>query len=79
MRLKPVGGKLIQHSIPVIELRVPFVQTFMNEVKLRNFHRPPMKRFSHGALAQPIRHPVHPLAKIIKKKAKVFLTKSLSR
>lgn len=70
VRLKPVGGKLIQHSIPVVELRVPFVQTFMGEVKLRNFHRPPMKRYSRGPLSQPIRHPVHPLAKIIRKKAK---------
>ncbi|KAJ1525331.1 hypothetical protein ONE63_010152 [Megalurothrips usitatus] len=71
VRLKPVGGKLIQHSIPVVELRVPFVQTYMGEVKLRNFHRPPLKRFSKGALSQCIRHPVHPLAKIIKKKAKL--------
>lgn len=72
LRLKAVGGKLIQHSIPVVELRAPFVQTYMGEVKLRNFHRPPMKRFSHGVLSQPIRHPVFPLAKIIKKKAKVY-------
>lgn len=71
VRLKPVGGKLIQHSIPIVELRVPFVQTYMGEVKLRNFHRPPIKRFSRGPLSQPTRHPVHPLAKIIKKRAKV--------
>lgn len=70
VRLKPVGGKFIQHSIPVVELRVPFVQTYMGEVKLRNFHRPPMRRFKYGPLSEPIRHPVHPLAKIIKKKAK---------
>lgn len=40
-------------------------------MRLRNFHRPPMKRYSHGAVAQPIFHPVQPLLKNIKKKAKV--------
>jgi len=43
----------------------------MGPMRLRNFHRPPMKRYSHGAVAQPIFHPVQPLLKNIKKKAKV--------
>ncbi|XP_024082109.1 transcription initiation factor TFIID subunit 1 isoform X2 [Cimex lectularius] len=71
LRLKVSGGNLIQHSTPVVELRVPFIQTHMGQVRLRNFHRPPMKRFSHGALAHPGPHPVLPLLKHIKKKAKL--------
>lgn len=72
IRLK-VGGNLLQHSTPVVELRVPFVQTHMGPMRLRNFHRPPLKRFSHGALSQPGPHPVFPLLKHIKKKAKVII------
>ncbi|CAH1372514.1 unnamed protein product [Tenebrio molitor] len=70
MRLKVGGANLIQHSTPVVELRAPFIQTHMGLMRLRNFHRPPMKRFSHGPLAQPGPHPVMPLVKHIKKKAK---------
>ncbi|PNF40464.1 Transcription initiation factor TFIID subunit 1 [Cryptotermes secundus] len=70
LRLKVGGGNLIQHSTPVVELRAPFVQTHMGPMRLRNFHRPPMKRFSHGILAHPGPHPVLPLLKHIKKKAK---------
>ncbi|CAB0008507.1 unnamed protein product [Nesidiocoris tenuis] len=71
LRLKVSGGNLIQHSTPVVELRAPFVQTHMGPMRLRNFHRPPMKRFSHGTLAHPGPHPVTPLLKHIKKKAKL--------
>ena len=71
IRLKVGGGNLIQHSTPVVELRAPFIQTHMGLMRLRNFHRPPMKRFSHGPLAQPGPHSVMPLVKHIKKKAKV--------
>lgn len=71
LRLKVGGGNLIQHSTPVVELRAPFIQTHMGPMRLRNFHRPPMKRFSHGALAHPGPHSVMPLVKHIKKKAKV--------
>jgi len=46
----------------------------MGPMRLRNFHRPPMKRYSHGAVAQPIFHSVQPLLKNIKKKAKVNKT-----
>uniref|UniRef100_A0A146L8G5 Transcription initiation factor TFIID subunit 1 n=5 Tax=Lygus hesperus TaxID=30085 RepID=A0A146L8G5_LYGHE len=71
LRLKVSGGNLIQHSTPVVELRAPFVQTHMGPMRLRNFHRPPMKRFSHGTLAHPGPHAVTPLLKHIKKKAKM--------
>ncbi|XP_071041821.1 transcription initiation factor TFIID subunit 1 isoform X2 [Parasteatoda tepidariorum] len=70
--LKPnVGGNLIQHSIPAIELTQPFFPTHMGPLKLRQFHRPPLKRYSHGSLAQPGFHGVIPLLKHIKKKAKM--------
>ncbi|XP_053594523.1 transcription initiation factor TFIID subunit 1 [Microplitis demolitor] len=70
LRLKVGGGNLIQHSTPVVELRAPFIQTHMGLMRLRNFHRPALKRFSHGPLAHPGPHPVFPLLKHIKKKAK---------
>ncbi|XP_012231076.1 transcription initiation factor TFIID subunit 1 [Linepithema humile] len=70
LRLKVGGGNLIQHSTPVVELRAPFVQTHMGPMRLRNFHRPPVRRFSHGPLAHPGPHSVLPLLKHIKKKAK---------
>ncbi|KAK0086570.1 hypothetical protein PV325_002974 [Microctonus aethiopoides] len=70
LRLKVGGGNLIQHSTPVVELRAPFVQTHMGPMRLRNFHRPAVRRFSHGPLAHPGPHPVWPLLKHIKKKAK---------
>ncbi|XP_033321326.1 TATA-box binding protein associated factor 1 isoform X1 [Megalopta genalis] len=70
LRLKVGGGNLIQHSTPVVELRVPFVQTHMGQMRLRNFHRPPLRKFSHGPLAHPGPHSVLPLLKHIKKKAK---------
>jgi len=69
--LKPtVGGNLIQHSIPALELRQPFFPTFMGPMKLRSFHRPQLKRFSHGTIADALPHGVIPLVKHIKKKAK---------
>lgn len=70
LRLKVCGSDLIQHSTPVVELRAPFVPTHMGPLKLRNFHRLPMKRYSHGPLAHPGPHSVAPLLKHIKKKAK---------
>ncbi|XP_059612108.1 transcription initiation factor TFIID subunit 1 isoform X2 [Phlebotomus argentipes] len=70
LRLKVGGGNLIQHSTPVVELRSPFIPTHMGPMKLRSFHRPPMKKYSHGALAASIPHPVLPLLKHIRKKAK---------
>ncbi|XP_066586394.1 transcription initiation factor TFIID subunit 1 isoform X2 [Prorops nasuta] len=70
LRLKVGGGNLIQHSTPVVELRSPFVQTHMGLMRLRNFHRPPLRKFSNGPLSQPGPHGVSPLIKHIKKKAK---------
>lgn len=73
MRLKVGGGNLIQHSTPVVELRAPFIPTHMGPMKLRGFHRPPCKKYSHGAVAGIDAHPVQPLIKHIKKKAKVTI------
>ncbi|XP_056266046.1 transcription initiation factor TFIID subunit 1 [Pseudoliparis swirei] len=64
------GGNIIQHSIPALELRQPFYPTHMGPMKLRQFHRPTLKKYSFGALAQPGPHAVQPLLKHIKKKAK---------
>ncbi|XP_011494870.1 PREDICTED: transcription initiation factor TFIID subunit 1 isoform X2 [Ceratosolen solmsi marchali] len=71
LRLKVGGGNLIQHSTPVVELRAPFVQTHMGQMRLRNFHRPPLKRYSHGPLSHIGSHGVLPLLKHIKKKSKM--------
>lgn len=68
LRMKVGGNNIIQHSTPVVELRAPHMPTFMNATKLRNFHRPPLRKYSHGALA--ISVPVLPLLKHIRKKAK---------
>uniref|UniRef100_A0A8B9TPA8 Transcription initiation factor TFIID subunit n=1 Tax=Anas platyrhynchos TaxID=8839 RepID=A0A8B9TPA8_ANAPL len=65
------GGNIIQHSIPAVELRQPFFPTHMGPMKLRQFHRPPLKKYSFGALSQPGPHAVQPLLKHIKKKAKM--------
>ncbi|KAG7516654.1 transcription initiation factor TFIID subunit 1-like isoform X3 [Solea senegalensis] len=65
------GGNIIQHSIPALELRQPFFPTHMGPMKLRQFHRNTLKKYSFGALAQPGPHPAQPLLKQIKKKAKM--------
>ncbi|XP_060688732.1 transcription initiation factor TFIID subunit 1 isoform X2 [Hemiscyllium ocellatum] len=65
------GGNIIQHSIPAVELRQPFFPTHMGPMKLRQFHRPTLKKYSFGALSQPGPHSVYPLLKHIKKKAKM--------
>uniref|UniRef100_A0A8C1HJW2 Transcription initiation factor TFIID subunit 1 n=1 Tax=Cyprinus carpio carpio TaxID=630221 RepID=A0A8C1HJW2_CYPCA len=65
------GGNIIQHSIPAVELRQPFFPTHMGPMKLRQFHRPSLKKYSFGALSQPGPHPAQPLLKHIKKKAKM--------
>ncbi|VVD00816.1 transcription initiation factor TFIID subunit 1 isoform X1 [Leptidea sinapis] len=70
-RLKVAGGQLIQHSTPVVELRAPFIQTHMGPARLRAFHRPPIRKLSYGPLAASGPHPVQPLLKHIKKKAKL--------
>ncbi|XP_034132637.1 transcription initiation factor TFIID subunit 1 isoform X4 [Drosophila guanche] len=70
LRMKVGGGNLIQHSTPVVELRAPFVPTHMGPMKLRSFHRPPLKKYSHGPLAQESHQNVYSLLKHIVKKAK---------
>uniref|UniRef100_A0A2K6M8G0 TATA-box binding protein associated factor 1 n=1 Tax=Rhinopithecus bieti TaxID=61621 RepID=A0A2K6M8G0_RHIBE len=65
------GGNIIQHSIPAVELWQPFFPTHMGPIKIRQFHRPPLKKYSFGALSQPGPHSVKPLLKHIKKKAKM--------
>ena len=60
-----------QHSIPAVELRAPYFPTHLSLVKLRQFHRVPLKRYSYGALSAGGHHPVHPLLKHIKRKQKV--------
>ena len=45
------GGNIIQHSTPVVELRAPFIPTHLGPMKLRNFHRQSLKRYSHGPLS----------------------------
>ncbi|XP_030020533.1 transcription initiation factor TFIID subunit 1 isoform X3 [Manduca sexta] len=69
-RLKVSGGQLIQHSTPVVELRAPFIQTHMGPARLRAFHRPPLRELRHAPISAPGPHPVQPLLKHIKKKAK---------
>lgn len=66
-----MGGSLIQHSTPALELRQPLFPTHMGPTKLRCFHRPQLKRYSYGALASTGPHPVLPLLKQIKRKAKM--------
>uniref|UniRef100_A0A8D0G842 Bromo domain-containing protein n=1 Tax=Sphenodon punctatus TaxID=8508 RepID=A0A8D0G842_SPHPU len=64
-------GNIIQHSIPAVELRQPFFPTHMGPMKLRQFHRPPLKKYSFGTLSHLGPHSVQPLLKHIKKKAKM--------
>ncbi|XP_040190381.1 transcription initiation factor TFIID subunit 1 [Rana temporaria] len=65
------GGNIIQHSIPAVELRQPFFPTHMGSMKLRQCHRPTLKKYSYGSLSQPGPHSCQPLLKHIKKKAKM--------
>ncbi|XP_055893415.1 transcription initiation factor TFIID subunit 1-like isoform X2 [Biomphalaria glabrata] len=70
--LRPnIGSSVIQHSTPAAELRQPFFPTHLGPNKLRTFHRPPLKKYSHGLLSSFEPHPVHCLNKIIKRKAKI--------
>ena len=46
----------------------------MGPTRLRSFHRPQLKRYSYGTLASTGPHPVLPLLKQIKRKAKVRTT-----
>jgi len=46
------GGTLLQHATPAVQLTAPFIPTHMGPIKLRQFHRWPLKRYSHGPLSQ---------------------------
>merc|ERR1719354_807772 len=45
------AGTLLQHATPSVQLTAPFIPTFMGPIKLRQYHRWPLKRYSHGALS----------------------------
>ncbi|XP_067949949.1 transcription initiation factor TFIID subunit 1-like [Watersipora subatra] len=66
-----VGGNLIQHSTPAVDLKQPFFPTFLGITKLRQFHRPPLKKYSYGAMYEGGPIPVNSLLKTIKRKAKL--------
>lgn len=68
---RTIGSAVIQHSTPAVELYQPFFPTHLGVMKLRNFHRPPLKRYSHGAMAGPGPHSVLPLLKHIRRKEKL--------
>lgn len=53
--IKVTSSEVLQHATPVVELRAPFVPTYIGEQRLRLFHRYPLKRYSHGVLADFIR------------------------
>ena len=62
---------MLQHATPTVQLIAPFVPTHMGPIKLRQFHRWPLKRYSHGPLADYTKfYGVLPLHKHMKKKAK---------
>ncbi|CAI5793403.1 transcription initiation factor TFIID subunit 1 isoform X4 [Podarcis lilfordi] len=65
------GGNIIQHSIPAMQLQQPFFPTHLDPTELRQLHRPPLKKYSVGALSQPGPHPVQSLQNHIEKKAKM--------
>nr|XP_028570735.1 transcription initiation factor TFIID subunit 1 isoform X2 [Podarcis muralis] len=65
------GGNIIQHSIPAVQLQQPFFPTHLDPTELRQLHRPPLKKYSVGALSQPGPHPVQSLQNHIEKKAKM--------
>ena len=64
-------NRSLQHSTPAVELRQPFFPTHMGPMKLRGFHRHPLKKYSYGPMSSHNPHPVLPLLKQIKRKAKV--------
>lgn len=66
-----IGSSLIQHSTPALELRQPFFPTHMGPIKLRQFHRHPLKKYSHGNVSTKGPHYVTPLVKQIKRKARL--------
>ncbi|CAD5115481.1 DgyrCDS4450 [Dimorphilus gyrociliatus] len=68
--LKSNVGAILQHSTPAVELRQPFFPTHNGGMRLRQWHRPPLKRYSHGAMTADGPHQVLPLLKNIRRKEK---------
>lgn len=66
------AGNLIQHSTPAVDLRQPFFPTFLGLNKLRQFHRNPLKRYSHGAMSTSGPKQVLGLQKQIKRKGQLL-------
>nr|VZI42241.1 unnamed protein product [Spirometra erinaceieuropaei] len=61
----------LQHSTPAVELWPPFFPTFNTPLRLRQFHRVPLKRYVRGTMSQyGIPVPVVNLTKNIQKKMK---------
>ncbi|VDP44331.1 unnamed protein product [Schistosoma margrebowiei] len=42
----------LQHSTPAVELWPPFFPTYMSPLRLRQFHRVPLKRYLRGPMSQ---------------------------
>ena len=63
-----IVGNLIQHSTPAVDLKQPFFPTFLGVTKLRQFHRPPLKKYSYGTMFDGGPIPVNSLVKQIKRK-----------
>ncbi|XP_035232818.1 transcription initiation factor TFIID subunit 1-like [Stegodyphus dumicola] len=64
------AGSLLPHSIPALELHASFFPTYMGPLKLRRFHRPALRQYSHGPLSQIKFHGVYSLTSFIKEKKK---------
>ena len=68
---KNVCSTILQHSTPAVELRAVLFPCHLSITKLRNFHRPHLKKYSHGAMTSAGPHPVLPLIKQIRRKQKL--------
>ena len=64
------GAVAIQHSIPAVQFYTYFFPTNLTLLKLRNYHRPGLKKYSNGTITLPGAHPAETLAKIVRKKDK---------
>ncbi|CAF0755218.1 unnamed protein product [Didymodactylos carnosus] len=66
--VKNIGTLNLQHATPAVELHPLMFPTYLNATKLRQFHRPQLKKYSHlkddGEY-----HPIESLQKIIEAKS----------
>ncbi|KAJ8028294.1 Transcription initiation factor TFIID subunit 1 [Holothuria leucospilota] len=69
-KLRPSVSTDLQHATPAVELRQPYFPTHMGPMKLRQWHRPTLKKYNYGPMSNPGPHPVFPLVRRIKLKAK---------